>query len=163
MNFRFDKKCRPIAPKGSRAATATKKATKYLERLAQQQALLADEQATALQPIRSAVEDKKATANAIEARQLKRYQTKLERKVGEALLRTHDFYFDFGRVSPSPVDKDTQFFTLPFDTSWVGGIGSANENTGELAVGMIGGNASTSSALGLFLSSPTNVIADCVR
>jgi hypothetical protein len=160
MNFRYDKKYHPVAPAGRSAEIAARKMHKRLESMLQQQFSEAEEQLRDLESVASIAGNKTDTPATVDVRRLKTFKTKMEKRIQQQLLHTHDYSFDFGQPVLYPVDRDTQFLTLPFDTEWLTGPGVANKHTGELSLGMLGGNITVGAGLGLFLSSPIHVIAD---
>ena len=126
----------------------------------QQQSSAVDEQLRDFESVVSIAGNKKDTSAAVDVRRLKTYKSKMEKRIQQQLLYTQDYSFDFGQPVLSPVNRDTQFLTLPFDTEWLTGPGAAKKNTGELTLGMMGGNITVGAGLGLFLSSPIHVFAD---
>lgn len=162
MNFRYDQKHHFIAPSGRAAEATAKKVHEQLERVSQQQSLEADELLKDLGSVTTIKGSKSDAPSAIDVRRLKTYKIKMEKQMQQRLLHTQDYYFDFGQVVLSPVNHATQFLTLPFDNSWLTGPGVANKHTGELTLGMLAanGNITVGAGLGLFVSSPTLVIAD---
>lgn len=158
MNFRYDLKHNLIAPQGRAAQTTVKKTHKVLDEIMRKQSEERNNQFSELESMATMKRGGPAISPAT-VRKVRSYEAKAQRMMQQRLLHTHNYSFDFGQVIFSPINSDTQFLTLPFDSEWLTGPGVANKNTGELSLGMLGGNITVGSGLGLFISSPSHVIA----
>jgi hypothetical protein len=159
MNLRYDRKNHPIAPQGRAIQVALKKAHRLLEKTIGNSSTEGGDSLTDSTVIAELIEPTTPLSPAVQ-RKAKVFESRAKKVLQRRFLQDYDYSFDFGQVVFTPITKDTQFLTLPFDSEWLNGPGKANRYTGELAVGMIGvGDVVFGSGLGLFVSSPNNVIA----
>ncbi|MGC3944772.1 MAG: hypothetical protein QM762_09645 [Chryseolinea sp.] len=157
MNFRYNSKHRSIAPEGRTAVTMERNMHSVLGNLIADLSAVRNEQIGALDSF--ALTEASIEISPSKNRKIKSFEAKTQKLIQQQMLKTMDYSFDFGQIVFSPINSDTQFLTLPFDSEWHGGPGVADKDTGRLSVGSLGGNATFGSGLGLFISSPDPVNA----